>query len=514
MGSGKLAGDRGLDKVDEAVVLRKCNRNLLWKFFAMTVLCYIDRTNLAFAALQLNKSLGFSEYVYGLGSSIFFVGYSLCQIPSNLVLVKLGAPTWLSVIVVAWGIVATAFAGMKSTTQFYVLRLLLGVTEAGTFPGMWYHLSLFYSDKELGMAYAYVAAGTALSQVIGAPIAAGLLSLDGVFGLAGWQWLFVVEGMPTILLGLYINASLAETPATAEFLTPAERSWLAARNDKLKATKMALPGNDTATWGAATKMALPGNDTATWGAVRNWRTWYLALITFLEALVKYSIIYWTPLIIYQMGHELVPSARELAEIILLPSEEGAEHHPLGRPRVSEAVVALLTALPFGLAATVMILVAQHSQKSGERRLHTTIPFAIGSVALACLGYSMSRNPWAAFLSLLAATAIWGPAGIVSSFPATFLSGPAAATGVALINSVANLGGMVGPYLIGSLKASEGNYTMAILILSVITAITAFLVANFPVDPSSAKPYERVSSKEREYKDAQKQGRKEALLLPR
>eukprot|EP00891_Asterochloris_glomerata_P009901 jgi/Astpho2/9901/Aster-06613 len=218
----------------EAAVLRKLDRHLLPLFCVLTVLNYIDRTNLAFAALQLNKALGFSEHVYGLGASIFFVGYTLCQVPSNLILMKVGAPLWLSIIIVSWGVTATAFAGLNGTTSFYVLRLLLGCTEAGTFPGIWYVMSNFYSDKELALSYSYVSASTAVSQVMGAPLAAALLALDGLFGVAGWQYLFLLEG-------IYVRFAMADSPSQAAFLSPVERSWLQQRNADLKASSQ-LPG--------------------------------------------------------------------------------------------------------------------------------------------------------------------------------------------------------------------------------------------------------------------------------
>eukprot|EP00884_Botryococcus_braunii_P019552 jgi/Botrbrau1/6280/Bobra.0129s0025.1 len=268
-------------KIDEQAVIQRVNRHLIPIFFVMTVLCYIDRTNLAYAALQLNKHLGLSEYVYGLGASIFFLGYSLFQVPSNLLLVKLGGSCWLSVIVVSWGIVASAFACMRTVTQFYGLRLLLGITESGTFPGMWYHMSLFLSDKEIGLAYSYVVAGTTLSQVVASPLAAGLLALDGFLGLAGWQWLFVVEGLPTIVLGLYINVMLAETPQKAYFLSPDEREWLHQRNLRIKATKQ------------SSGATLDGG----WAAAKDWRTWYLGTVCLLEAVIKNAIMYYCPLII-------------------------------------------------------------------------------------------------------------------------------------------------------------------------------------------------------------------------
>ncbi|KAL0050402.1 hypothetical protein WJX82_010597 [Trebouxia sp. C0006] len=444
--------------VDQKVVLAKLNSHLLWKFFALTVLCYIDRTNLAFAAIQLNKSLGFTEHIYGVGASIFFVGYSICQIPSNLILVRVGAPLWLSVLIVSWGIVATAFAAINGKWMFYILRLLLGATESGTFPGMWYHLSTFYTDKEIGVAYSYVSAGTALSQVIGAPLAAGLLALDGWLGLAGWQWLFIVEGIPTVLMGLYTKVNLAESPAKASFLTPAEKTWLQQRHAESKASK-----------------TMAGVEVSAWGAVRNWRTWYLALINLCDSTVKYAIIYWCPLIIYHMVGENMPHA----------TGEAVVPH--------DAVVALLTALPFGFAAVFMLVNARHSAATGERRWHVTIPLAISSLALASMSHTMAHSPFLAFMSLLAATLAWAPNGIMYSYPATFLQGAAAATGVALINSIANIGGMIGPYLIGTFKHSKGDYSTAIMVLAGLSAFTCVLTANFK-EPSDAKHDSQVSRK--------------------
>ncbi|GLC36236.1 hypothetical protein PLESTB_001365400 [Pleodorina starrii] len=216
-------------RVDMNVLFRKISTRLLPLFFVMVIMCYVDRTSLAFAAIQLNASLGFSPSVYGVGSGLFFLGYSLFQVPSNLLLRRLGGPTWLASIIAAWGLTASAFAGMSTAAQFYALRLLLGATEAGAFPGMWYVLTTFYPGDQITFPFAVVEAGISLSHVVAAPLAAACLSLDGLGGLAGWRWLFLLEGLPTIVLAAVFYRLLPRSPETADFLTASERRALTQR---------------------------------------------------------------------------------------------------------------------------------------------------------------------------------------------------------------------------------------------------------------------------------------------
>ncbi|GIL50120.1 hypothetical protein Vafri_6431 [Volvox africanus] len=216
-------------KVDWQILFRKISIRLLPLFFVMVILCYVDRTSLAFAAIQLNASLGFSPSVYGMGSGLFFLGYSLFQIPSNLLLRRFGGPTWLALIITAWGLVACTFAAMRTAGQFYVLRLLLGATEAGAFPGMWFVLTTFYPGDMVTFPFSVVEAGISLSHVVAAPLAAACLSLDGVGGMAGWRWLFLLEGVPTLVLAVVMYRLLPRSPETADFLSPSERRALILR---------------------------------------------------------------------------------------------------------------------------------------------------------------------------------------------------------------------------------------------------------------------------------------------
>ncbi|KAG2451071.1 hypothetical protein HYH02_004339 [Chlamydomonas schloesseri] len=228
-GLDKLRDDDDDMKVETVALFNKITTRLLPLFFIMVIMCYVDRTSLAFAAIQLNADLGFPPAVYGMGSGLFFLGYSLFQIPSNLLLKRVGGPTWLAMIIFAWGLAASAFAGMKTATHFYVLRLLLGAAEAGAFPGMWYMLTKFFPSDQLAFPFAVVEAGISLSHVLAAPLAAACLSLDGLGGLAGWRWLFLVEGLPTLLLAVAMYRLLPRGPETAPFLSPAERRVLQRR---------------------------------------------------------------------------------------------------------------------------------------------------------------------------------------------------------------------------------------------------------------------------------------------
>ncbi|GFR50773.1 hypothetical protein Agub_g13038, partial [Astrephomene gubernaculifera] len=233
-GAGGGSGRAGVDgsnnqAVDTKQLFRKVSVRLLPLFFLMVVMCYVDRTALAFAAIQLNADLGFAPAVYGVGSGLFFLGYSFFQIPSNLLLRRFGGPAWLAFIIAAWGLAASCFAGMRTAAHFYGLRLLLGATEAGAFPGMWYVLTNFFPGDKITFPFAVVEAGISVSHVVAAPLAAACLQLDGAGGLAGWRWLFLLEGLPTLGLAVAMYRLLPRSPDTADFLTVAERKALVKR---------------------------------------------------------------------------------------------------------------------------------------------------------------------------------------------------------------------------------------------------------------------------------------------
>ncbi|KAK9814550.1 hypothetical protein WJX72_007741 [[Myrmecia] bisecta] len=442
--------------VDERVVLRKLDVHLVCPFLLLIVLCYIDRTNLAFAALELNADLGFTDSIYGRGSGVFFVGYMIFQIPSNLILVRIGARKWLAAIIVAWGLVAICFATLRNPVQFYILRFLLGAAESGTLPGMWYHLTGFYSKDEMSVAWSWMMVGIAVSQVVGGPLAAGLLALDGVLGLDGWQWLFILEGVPTVLMGLYIFMTLTESALQATFLTPAERNWLFQRQAR-----------------QAASLEEAGAQSTSRQALVNFRVWYGSVMMLLGAIPKYSLLYWLPLIVKSLlvGPPLPADTHHDGDAMEV---EPADHNQL---------VALLCALPFAVSAISIYFTAQHSKKTGERKLHVAVPWAVGAVCLLSLAVTMGRNDIAAFATISCATVVWAGDAVMASWPATYLSGPAAATAAALINSIGSIGGVVGPILIGELKEKTGNYIAAMGVLAGVAALMAIMAANFPELPT-------------------------------
>ncbi|KAI7845687.1 hypothetical protein COHA_000801 [Chlorella ohadii] len=250
--AGAIGGSAAAEDepVHAAAVQRKLDRHLIPWLFSLGVLCYLDRTNLSFAALELNRDLSLSCATYGLGASLFFVSYAVFQMPSTVACARLGAPTWLGLNIIAWGLVAASFALATSVPVFLTLRFLLGTTEAAAFPGMYQHLSLFYNERQLGPAYAKVASCTALAQVVGAPIAAAILAMDGAGGLKGWQWLFLLEGAATVVFGMVLRLCLAPSPAKARMLSHEEREWLQQEQDAARAATAAASG-------AATMAALP-----------------------------------------------------------------------------------------------------------------------------------------------------------------------------------------------------------------------------------------------------------------
>lgn len=475
----------GLEVEDEnaetARIMRKVDRHLIPWFFSLGVCCYLDRTNLAFAAVQLSQHLGLSCATYGLGAGLFFLGYSF-QVPSNMMLARLGAPTWLSTMVIVWGCVAAAFSVTTSTAMFLTLRVALGLAECGTFPGIWTHLSKFYTPRELGAAYAAVTTSTALAQVIGAPLAALILSFDGAFGIAGWQWLFIIEGVTTLVYGVLLKLFLAPSPAQAGCLTPEERKWLQRRQDA-----QPTASNDN---------SFRAQLRAAQGALKNWRVWYMSAMWMTITQSMYGIIFFAPMMIKQIF-----SHPDLANTTLAtpgvpptgpqapPTSHGCstEHHGSGGTSDSGAGVALLSMAPFAAAAGAMILNARLAEAANERHRHAGIPILMGSFFMALTPVALRFiAPIAAFLSLvLAAACVWAFHAPFMSWPATFLKGHEASVGFAIINSLGSFGGFFGPLLLGVLADKGGSYDIAISVLAVMLGMGGVGIIMFPVGGESS-----------------------------
>jgi len=414
-------------------------RRLIPFLFLLYVVAYLDRVNIGFAALDMNRDLGFSATVYGLGSGIFFVSYTLLEVPSNLVLARVGARAWIGRIMLTWGLVSIAMAFVRDATSFYVLRFLLGAAEAGFFPGIIYYLTQWFPARERAHAIALFMTGTAIAGVIGGPLSSGLLLLDGALGLRGWQWLFVVEGIPAVLLAPIVWRRLDTRPAEAQWLTPAERTWLV---DTLAAEAREAP---------------PGARHDLAGAFRSGRLWRLALIYFCIVMAFYGVSFWLPQIVQALGAQ------------------------------ASSTVALISSIPYVVAAIGMVFVGRHSDQSGERRWHVAGPALIGAAGFALAATLPASVSWSLAALSLAAFGIWGALGPFWALPTVFLQGSAAAGGIALVNAVGNIGGFVGPTIVGYARDTTGSFGAGLWVLAGVLLAGAVVTLSLPEETTAPPP---------------------------
>ncbi len=401
-------------------------RRLLPFLFVLYVVCFLDRVNLGFAALQMNQDLGFSPAVYGFGAGIFFLGYVLFEVPSNLVLARVGARRWIARIMITWGIIASAMMFIRGPLSLFTLRFLLGAAEAGFFPGMVYYLSNWYPVNERARAIARFMVAIPISSVVGGPISGALLGLDGRLGLAGWQWLFLLEGVPAVLLGFVVLAYLTDRPEQANWLAAEERAWLTSLLAQEREQRERRHGLSILR------------------ALSNPTIWQLGVLILLcNAFGVYVLGLWLPQIVRSLSG------------------------------VSDFMVGVVTALPNLVAAVAMVLVGAHSDRTGERLLH--ISGSAAAAALGFLGSAYLHSPALVMLALsLAAAGLLSSHGPFWPLPSVFLGGSAAAGGIALIVSIANLAGFVGPYVMGLLKGSSGGFQSGLLGLALASMAGAAL----------------------------------------
>ncbi len=417
--------------IQEKELVSKVSRRIIPYLFFCYIFNYLDRFNISFAALEMKADLGFSDAVYGLGAGMFFVGYVFFEVPSNLLMEKIGARIWISRIMMTWGIVSCAMMFVKTPFSFYLLRFLLGVSEAGFFPGIILYLTYWIPARERARSFALFLTSTSLAGVLGGPISAALLKMRGLEGLQGWQWMFLLEGIPSILLGVFTFFYLTNEPRQAAWLTEEEREWLHKTLQEEAEVKQKKHGF---TLGRA---------------LLHPRVWHLCLLYFSIIISFYGVAFWLPQIVKNFSG------------------------------LSNSTVALLSALPYLCASIAMVMTANHSDRTNERRWHVALPAVAGCLGLSMAALFQQGSPWLALVMLcVAATGIWSTLGPFWSLPAVFLSGTAAAGGIALINSIGNVGGFVGPYLIGFVKEKTGHFESGMLILAVTllgTALLALLV---------------------------------------
>jgi len=371
-------------------------------------LAYIDRLNLSFASLQMNKDLHFSASVYGLGAGMFFIGYALCEVPSNLLMLRFGAKRWLARIMFTWGLLAAAMMFVRTPLQFNVLRLLLGMAEAGFFPGVIYYLTLWFPARMRARAVARFYIALPLASVVMGSLAGWLLGLGGKLGLAGWQWLFLVEGLPPVLFSFVILKMLPDGPDNAKWLTAEEKTWLRGQ--------LALDS----------KEAHLGHEAGVLKALLSPKVWMIGMFFFCNLTCSYAYNFYAPSIYVQVTGWSVTNVGFFVAFL-------------------------------GLAAAAsMLLNAAHSDRTGERPLHCIVPCLM--IAACYVIASYSRLPWVVVASLatcfIAHSALQGPA---LSIPTQFLAGRAAATGIAAMNTIAMFSGLVGPLWMGFMKDHTGSY---------------------------------------------------------
>jgi ACS family tartrate transporter-like MFS transporter len=398
--------------------MRRVSLRLFPLLFALFVFNYVDRTNVAMAALQMKTDLGLSATAYGFGYGIFFWGYALFEVPSNLVLARVGARRWIARIVISWGLIACAMAFMRTPEQFYGLRMLLGVAEAGFYPGIVYYLSHWFPAAQRARALSRFIVAIPLSLAVGNPLGGWLLGFDGSYGLSGWQWLFLVEGIPSVMLGFIVLAFLTDRPEHASWLSDEHRAWLVER--------LGRDGDES----AAPHRLAPLR------ALLQPMVWLVSLLYFLYALTFYGYLFWAPTFV-----------RDTL-------------------RASELVTGLVTGLIAGVAAVAMLAAGANSDRTGDRCVHMSVGMTL--VAFGFLSAALLSSPIARVAGL--GLVLVGNMTFCAPFwclPSMLLRGSAAAAGIALVNSVGNIGGAVSPYLIGRFKDVTGSASGAFLALAIV-----------------------------------------------
>ena len=392
-------------------------------------MAYMDRINISFASLRMNSDLHFSATVYGIGAGLFFIGYALCEVPSNLLLLRFGPRRWLARIMLTWGLLAASMMFVRTPFQFYGVRLLLGISEAGFFPGVIYYLTLWFPAKMRARAVSRFYVALPLSNVLMGSVAGWLMGLEGTFGLAGWQWLFLIEGLPAALFSFVILAALPDSPEEARWLTASEKSWL----------KHQLAADASA--------AHLGHNAGVWRALMSPKVWMIGLFFFSALTCNYAYGFSAPAIL-----------------------QAATGWSVGRVGALIAV--------FGLAgAASMLFGGSSSDRTGDRALHCIVPCCVMGAGYFIASYG--RPGWLVVLALgtsfVAFMALQAPALAV---PTQFLAGRAAAAGIAAMNTITMFSGFIGPYWMGKMKDVTGSYNLGLrglIVPSLIAALVMFLL---------------------------------------
>jgi len=415
------------DRLESAVISR-----LMWRvmpfLFLLYIVAYLDRINVSFAVLQMRGSLGISDRVYGRAAGMFFAGYFFFQLPSNLVLEKFGVRRWISGLMVTWGVISCLMIFIRGPVSFYGMRFLLGAAEAGFFPGMILYMKRWFPANARARAVAWFMMANPIAGIVGSPVSGALLGLSGK-GLSGWQWMFLMEGLPAVALGVTVFWTLADNPSEASWLKGEEQAWLL---EKLAQEQRVESARGQGSF---------------WQVLIAPRIWMLSLVYFGVSTTMYGVTLWLPSVIRSLSG------------------------------LSYFMTGVVSALPFLATAIAMVLVGMRSDRTGERRWHTAIPAFVGAGALVAAGYGSSTVVVVACigLGLVCAESMVGPFWAMAT---SRMAGLSAAAGIAVINSLANLGGYYGPDIIGFFRKLNGGFRGGLLAIGAtlaLSGVTALIV---------------------------------------
>jgi MFS transporter, ACS family, tartrate transporter len=432
------------DVMADAVEARTLTR-VAWRFIPLLVLCYfvayLDRVNVGFAKLTMDADLGFSDTAFGFGAGVFFLAYFLFEVPSNIILDKVGARRWIARIMLSWGVISGAMAfipeiasatGSSAEYTFYLLRVMLGFAEAGFFPGIIFFLTLWFPAAYRARIIGYFMAAIPLSSALGSPVSAWLLGLDGAAGLRGWQWLFIVEALPAIMLAFVIFFYLTDRPADADWLDPQDRAWLQRR--------LALEDQRR-------EHVSPGSALA---SLADYRVLALALVYFGAVACNYGIGFWLPTIVKGFG-------------------------------LSIATTGWVNAIPYVVGFLGMVWWGQRSDREGERTMHLAIALALAAVGIGGSAF-LSDAVWKMIALTVGAFGVFASLPIFWTLPTAFLAGSAAAPGIAAINSIGNLSGYFGPFAMGWIKDATGSFLWGLLAIAACAVVALGVMLALGHDP--------------------------------
>ena len=408
-------------------------------------IAYLDRVNVGFAGLTMKQDLSLTETQYGIGAGIFFLSYFIFEVPSNLFLERFGARKWIARIMFSWGLLSglmafipqiSAATGFSTTSVFYTIRVLLGIAEAGFFPGIIFYLTLWFPSLYRGRIIGYFMAAIPLSSVIGSPLSGQLLNLNGMVGLTGWQWLFIIEAVPALVLAVVVFFYLTDRPAEAAWLAPDQRAWLARRLD------------------AENQARTTAKHYSTLQALGDTRVLLLAFVYFGAVASNYSLGFFLPQIVRDFG-------------------------------LSFGMTGVVTAIPYVAGVIGMVYWGVHSDRTGERREHTALAALVAGGGIAAA--TLIDDPTGKMVAFtISGFGVFGMLPVFWTLPTTFLTGTAAAGGIAIINSIGNLSGFAGPFVMGKMKDATGSYSVGLLAVAATVFLSMLVALSLQHDSSLEK----------------------------